>query len=497
MELCKEYKSLNSSFEKDVLCESFELDFQENLPQYLDDIERIVKCSVKSVVTDYECTGGAIKLYGKSIISITYLNSSNCLLSNIFEEDFSKPVSAGTGGEIEFAQITLTAKYSNFRLINQRRIDIHTSLKARITVFFKNEEKCLTNCKNAFVREYNPTRLLEKGSGICSEEFDENFTVSNTDSQIRNIVNTFAVCFVEEKKIIKDKMLVKLRMEISVLYESESSSIEKSVHTFSLSKIIDVTNTGEDDTALVTAQVSGLYVKAKANSSNQLCDIEAVGKVTFNYKICSVCQDEYIIDSYMPKYEADIERSNIRIKSNPVYYYDDKTAEINFETEKNVIEILDLKASITDCIVEESRMILSVLLAFLYYDDSSQLCYFEKTQEYSMTLNDVKMSGTVSAVMLSYDYLIKNANTVSLKINFEYSAYLYNSENVSFITDINASAEKNTDCIPQLTLYFGQKNEDVWDIAKKFSTDMSLIMDENDLKSEVLDCQKVLLVPGM
>lgn len=497
MELCKEYKTLNSSVEKDVLCESFELDFQENLPQYLDDIERIVKCSVKSVVTDYECTGGAIKLYGKSIISITYFNSSNCLLSNIFEEDFSKPISAGAGDDIEFAQITLTTKYSNFRLINQRRIDVHTSLKAKITLFSQSGEKCLANCKNAFVREYNPMMLVEKSSGICSEEFDENFTVSSADSQIRNIVNTFANCIVEEKKIIKDKMLVKLRMEISVLYESESSSIEKSVHNLSLSKIIDVSNAGEEDKAFVSAEVSGLYVKAKANSNNQLCDIEAVGKVTFNYKLCSMCQEDYIIDSYMPKYEADIERGNVRIKSNPIFYYDDKSCEIAFQTEKNVIEILDLKAEIIDCTIEESKMILSVKLAFLYYDDSSQLCYFEKTEEYSMTLNDNKMNGNASAVIISYDYLIKNANTVSLKLNFEYSAYLFSVENVSFIADINASAEKNTDCLPQLTLYFAQKNEDVWDIAKKFSTAVSLIMEENDLKSEVLDCQKVLLVPGM
>ena len=90
MELCKEYKSLNFCTEKDIMCEGFELEYQENLPQYLDDIEKIVKCCVKNNVVDYECSNSMIKLYGKSIISITYMNCDGTLLSNIFEEDFTK-----------------------------------------------------------------------------------------------------------------------------------------------------------------------------------------------------------------------------------------------------------------------------------------------------------------------------------------------------------------------------------------------------------------------
>lgn len=497
MELCKEYKTINSSVEKEVLNENFELDFQENLPQYLDDAERVVKCSVKSVVTDYECVGGAVKLHGKTIISLTYFNDSKCLLSNIFEEEFSKSFSSDCGDNIKFAQITLNTKYSNFRLINRRRIDVHTSLRAKICIFTNGGKKCLLNCKNAFVREYNPSCLREKSSGICSEEFDETFTVSDSGSQIRNIVNTFASCVVEEKKIIKEKMLVKLRLEASVLYENEDGAVEKSVHSFSLSKIIDVSDAEENDNAFVAAAVSGLYVKAKPDSSNRLCCVEAVGRVTFNYRLYSVCEDEFIVDSYMTKYEADIQRSNVRIKASPIFYSDSKTAEILYEAEKDIIEILDLKAGTAYCTVEESVLKIGVHLSFLYYDDSSQLCYYEKTTECTVSLNDRKLSGVGNADITGFDYVIKNANSVSLRINYSYSAYLYVGEDISFITDINAAGEKNNENMPQLTLYFAHKNENVWDIAKKFSTDVSLIMEENDLTSQILDGQKVLLVPGM
>ncbi len=107
------------------------------------------------------------------------------------------------------------------------------------------------------------------------------------------------------------------------------------------------------------------------------------------------------------------------------------------------------------------------------------------------------MSGVGSANLFSFDYVIKNANTISLRINFEYSAYLFKQENLNYITDISSATERENADLPQLTLYFANKNEDVWEIAKKFSTDMSLIMEENDLTSQIIDCQRVLLVPGM
>ena len=140
-------------------------------------------------------------------------------------------------------------------------------MRANITAFSANNGQCLADCKNAFVKQYNPNRLIEKDSGICNEEFDETFTISSNNSQIRNIVNTFANCIVEDKKIIKDKMLVKLRVDASVLYENEEGTVEKSIHSFSVSKIIDVNDSGEEDNAFVKATISSVYVKAKADVS--------------------------------------------------------------------------------------------------------------------------------------------------------------------------------------------------------------------------------------
>lgn len=497
MELCKEYKSMCLNESREKLAENFELDFQENLPQYLDDIDRVIKCSVNNVVTNYDVVDSRLTIHGKTIICFTYLNKDLCTLSNIFEEEFTKSVDVDNGDQVSFADIRLKTKYSNFRLINQRRIDVHTSLCAEICLYRKNTGKCLVNCKNAFTRQMSLECLINKNAGICSAEFDENFSINESGSQIKNIVNSYSICYLEDTKIIKDKMLVKLRTEVSVLYVNDENNIEKCTHSFSISKIIDVSDSDENDRAIVKAQISSIYLKSKSGANDVLNEFELVGTIAINYQICSVCMHEFITDSYMPHFETNIAKEKLSVKKSPVYYHDDRSDELIFDSDKNIIEIIDLKPEIEDCVINQSVMQLTVSLSFLYYDDNSQLCSYEKTAQLSFKLNDTACEGEGSASIISFDFVIKSADKVALRLNYTYNAFLYESHNIDYLTDIEVSAEKSSLNIPELTLYFADKNEDVWDIAKNFSTDMSLIMQENNLSSQVIENKMVVLVPGM
>lgn len=497
MELCKEYKSMCLNESREKLAENFELDFQENLPQYLDDIDRVVKCSVNSVVTNYDISESKLTIHGKTIICFTYLNKDLCTLSNIFEEEFTKSVDVDSPQSVCFVDIKVNTKYSNFRLINQRRIDIHTSLCANICFYRKNSDKSLLNCKNAFTRQMTIECLENKTAGICSAEFDEIFSLTDSSSQIKNIVNTYCICYLDDTKIIKDKMLVKLKAEVSVLYADDNNNIQKCSHSFSISKIVDVSNSNENDRAVVNAAVSSIYIKSKANSNDILSDIELVGTIAINYQIFGVSQHEFIIDSYMPHFETNISKKQLLIKNSPTYYNDDRSDELIFECDKNIIEIIDLKPTIESCTIKKSVMYISVTLSFLYYDDNSQLCSFEKSAQLTLKLCDTEYDGEGTANILSFDFIIKSADKISLRLNYNYNAFLYTMQNIDYLTDIEAGGEKSCLNIPQLTLYFANENEDVWDIAKKFSTDMSLIMEENNLPSQIIQNKMVVLVPGM
>ena len=46
-----------------------------------------------------------------------------------------------------------------------------------------------------------------------------------------------------------------------------------------------------------------------------------------------------------------------------------------------------------------------------------------------------------------------------------------------------------------LTLYFADKGEKLWDIAKSHNTKLDLLLSENSAENQVLDAPKMLLIP--
>lgn len=497
MQLSKEFKEMNCNETRERINESFDVDYQLNLPQYLDDIDRLIKCCVKNVVADYDLSSSSIIIYGKSIITIMYKAADGSTLSNIFEEEFSKTFDLTACDYPDFAEVNVFTAYSNSRLINQRRIDVHVALNAQINVFCKRTSHCLTSCENAFIKSAEKSVLNVKSSGVCSLDFDETFSLGKNDSQIKNIINTYVDCNVSDKKIIKDKMLVKIDCELSVVYCDESGNTDKIKYTFSASRIIDIANCLESDYSSVDAKLCQLYVKPKVNNENKLCDIEAVGRIAVNYRIYSIDSNDFSVDSYIPHYKTVNQTDKLLIKANPIYYYDSKSFELTFECEKSIVEIIDLNAQILKANIISSSLNLSVLLRFFYLDESSQMCYFEKEEVYSLKLNDIELSGEAGVSLISYDFVINNTNKINVRLNIDYSAFLYKEETIDYITDITAEEKLDTNDLPQLTLYFAKQNESVWDIAKNFSTDSRLIINENELTSDIIDTKRVLLVPGM
>ena len=60
---------------------------------------------------------------------------------------------------------------------------------------------------------------------------------------------------------------------------------------------------------------------------------------------------------------------------------------------------------------------------------------------------------------------------------------------------INSEEIKKTDSNYALRLYFGTTGESIWDIAKKYSTSVNAVMEENNLYDEKLAENSMLLIP--
>jgi hypothetical protein len=495
MELKKEYTSLNCNEKTQNISESFDADIQLNLPQYLDDIESVIKYNITNVLCDWELNKGSLKLFCKSIINITYLNSAGFPFSSVFEEEFSRSVDI-KNENTAFADIRLNTRYSNFRLINQRRIDIHSSLNARIELFASKSVNILSECEGALLKRCNQSILNYKYAGCSGVDFDEYFDITEKGAYIKNIVNSFVSTYVSDSKIIKDKMLVKLKTEISVLYMSEDNIYQTCRYSFSSSKIIDISNAQENDSALLKANVCSIMIKAKSDDMSHLSSFEVIGRISVNYMIVSAESVDYTRDAYIPGYISEVAKMQLGVCANPLYTADEKSVELTFEPIDNLIEIISLNAQLAAVNFADGALNFIVQMFVMYYDDKSGINYIEKSKECSIRLSDDERECEGVAVITGYDYSLDSGGRITLRLNMEYKAYLYENSDISFVTDIFCDGESPVEQT-ELTLYFAKKDESVWDIAKKFSTDYNGIIRDNELASDIINEDRVLLVPGM
>ena len=120
---------------------------------------------------------------------------------------------------------------------------------------------------------------------------------------------------------------------------------------------------------------------------------------------------------------------------------------------------------------------------------------FEETIALPDNISGSSVSAEVRVRETSYDISAEGVLTAKADIGVKLS--VYSSDSVKAVTDITVddSARKERDGDYSIKLYFGIENEDVWDIAKRYSTSVDAIIEENDLAGERLENGGMLLIP--
>lgn len=496
MEPNKEYENISRNALLAAKEDTFALEYQESLPQYCEDIEQVIQCSCHNVVNDYEYLGGTLKIYGRSRITIVYLSVSKCYLSAEFEETFTKNIDAPMTDNFAFASIHECTRFTNFRLINQRKIEIRTSVQVHSRMYERITDTALISCNNIIARKEQMKTLDVLSAATTSCDFDEEFSVTQHNGDISVIIDTSSYAVLDEMRLIKDKMLLKCRLELCVLYSNSEGTIEKCCFSVNTTKIVDIDGIDEESAAFAVAKTASLFVKAVPDNENRMRKLEIAGSISVSYAAAVEAEHELVTDAYAVDYKTDNHCETMVMNCDPTFYGDCKTliSTLNFEDEV-MTEVLDLSLSLQSATVCDGRVTFAFFYSVLYYDVNGNICCKDGITESSIDI-DANGDGIAGASLLSFDYIMHAANSVEFRINVEYKVCAFNKKEITYLKDIELQQEEEFES-PVLTIYFASESETVWDIAKKFRTQSSLIMKENELTSDEIKNRRILLIPGV
>ncbi len=496
MDIEKEYSCLEKNslvFQKAM---DNDEDYQEAIPQYCDDIFRVVKCTAHSYITSVDTNYSEVKVFGKTQICLTYYNENSALSYVDFEEEFTKTIEVENLSENAFANVTVSDKYVNFRVINQRRIDIHSSNSLCFKIYDKVKCPCITSCNSSKLKFDNVKTASIINSSVNKVEFDEEFSIPSDSKPIKRIISSSSFVTLSETKIIKDKALVKALLSISVLYTTDENeeNICKCDYSFSISKILDVGGIEENDIIIASLSIGNLYFKAKSTSNDKLCAIEVFGDLSISSVFIREENQSLITDGYILNRNSKCSYSDYSCCSNGKYCTENKLQNLTFEFSSEIKDIKELSVSVSDTMVKNGKIIVKATANIVCMTEGETFVFYSSSTNFEIDIEQYQ--NAISALSIqSYDYTLMSGGKIDVRLSVAYSAYLFNDSSIKVLSEIEA----DDDIInyPALTVYFAKENESVWNIAKSFSSDIDLILKENELNCETLDCNKVLIIPGV
>ncbi|MCR5484273.1 MAG: LysM peptidoglycan-binding domain-containing protein [Clostridiales bacterium] len=135
----------------------------------------------------------------------------------------------------------------------------------------------------------------------------------------------------------------------------------------------------------------------------------------------------------------------------------------------------------------------------LYKNSEGQTDYTEKKADFEYKKNiapisDPECEATVILTGCSGTQSGENSADVKAEINVSEVIFKKSQKRIVCFAEPLDKTSENEDGAA-LTVYFADKGENIWDVAKKYGTTVDGIMSENSLTEKVLSSDKMIMIP--
>lgn len=476
------------------------------LPDFYPEINKILKCKAIARINSKCINGTSIELDGHICINLMYCDKNGCIKNYEHIVPFSKNIEANDSVSGGVVHAKVKTEYINCRAITERKATVHGAFN--ITVYVKNKrqhEVVVEIEDNTVQTNCNEYKFLNAvGSAEKNCVIEQELSLSHGQQVIDSIVRCDAYPVITEIKPIKNKASIKGNLTISVLYTSGKQCIPyKSVVPFS--QFVDIQGISEE--CICTGKVHLCFLEVKPKSiDGEWRSMMLNAKLSVN--VDTFCEGEVpvINDAYSTKYELDMNRFDINLEKIVGHISDNfmfkKTIDFSEGTLGNIIDVWS-EIEVMNCILNDCMLVINgnITICALVYDNDGRVCYHEKKTEFNFEKNaefacdgNIVCTPVLEPVSSSYTLL----SDASLEYRSEYRINMSISEEkkISLLKDIATNEEnikKQNEC--SLIVYFASKGENVWEIAKRYNTDIYEMKTINSLNEECLICDKQLLIP--
>ncbi len=489
------------------------VEFDYVLPDYYPDIFKILKCTLTPGVVSYSVSGTQLYIDGVVRIKVLYLSEQSSRI-NCVEQKFtySKSIELVKASEKPVVNIFQKADYCNCRAVSGRRIDVRGAVSCKIKVTGCTECEILSGAEGlgAEVKcdtvSYCGSRL-----GACRQYVVREDIETGAGGDIASILTTSCNAVVTDTKIIADKVVIKGEARVKALYLTRSGDCmetEVMEAAVPLSQIVDVDGITDAHSCCARFDVMDcdLEIKQGDDGENRLLGCE----ITIDCKVSAYKEAEisHISDIYSTDYECSYGSVPVKLEYSPNYLMTQHNLKSTLEySDGSISEVFDCKCELGGYNLrageQNGRITISgqVCIWLIGKNSAGNPIFIEKSEPFEFGTDIDSENGGYSAdigvSVTGVSYSISGDSTADIHIQLSAQGLIYKVKTINTVSEINIMEDmpKNKNSDYALKLYYADKGEKIWDIAKRYNTSVSAVSAENELEDEQLTAPCMLLIP--
>ncbi len=492
--------------------QSIELDYI--LPDYYPEIFRILKCIAEPQIISYNIDNDKLTYEMSVCIRVLYCTENSCAVHTINQKlTYSKKIDIGKSCNNPEILILPQISFINSRAVNPRRIDIRGAVSIAVNVTGLNCREVISDVIGGNIQLKKQSLSYPSNHLNVTKQFSvsDKFDVGLSKPEIIDIIRSNAIITSIDKKIIADKLIIKGEIQTNMLYTchiDNSDSIESMQFMIPFSQVLDFQGVDDRFECILNADIVSCEILPSADGNGNSRMAECIINVFIFCSAYKMSTAEFVVDEYSTNYTTISEKKDISVETSsyPIS---------SICVLKNTINPLDNEI---DCIYDAW----CTLKNCSSHSDTDGQCIningtnscivlaknlegnpvlLEKEENFTTSVsveNITKLSqAAVKVTPLSCSYMLSSDNTIELKSELRVSGCVKNYETISCISDIiineDSPINKNNDYA--IKIYYTSENEDLWEIAKKYGTSVSAIIEENEIEDDMITGGGMILIP--
>ena len=486
--------------------EKFVIEGDEIVPDIKPDVLSIISSNGTMCIYKKEIMNGKVKLDGSIYVYTLYIADDEIseLRSINSSLDFSKTIEIkDIKPEMQLKDIC-EIKSVEAKILNGRKISLKANVEIKLSAYANENIDIIKDVEEItdmqrLDKTYNVNSLI--GSGSTKAYAKETISIDEADN-LSEIIKTKINIVNKDIKISYNKVLAKADADVKIVYLTEDNRISIATARIPIMGFIDIPNVKEENICDISYELKNISVKPN-NIEEHSIYVEAeieIATAVYETKTLNIIQD-----LYSPSSELEYNLKPITIMQNQECLKE--TCNIRNQEKisaigKNRIYDVEVKPTIISTQAVNGRIMYEgeVSLVFLYETkENSGINSTTLVEPFSFNIanqlvnSKTKVDTTIDVV--TQDFIVMPDESIDIKIDLEFSANIYNTEEINIINEINKSDNRYKERY-SIVIYYTKEGDTLWNIAKKFGSTVDEIVRTNKIENpDVIIPGEQLFIP--